>query len=362
MPLKTPRRKPILIKLLKDGDAALANKKFDEALTAFNNALNIHFDDATANSKIESANKAKADEEARLKAEADAKAKAEADAANAAEQAKKKADFDKAIKDGDAALASKKFDDALTAFNNALNIHFDDATANSKIESANKAKADEEARLKAEADAKAKAEADAANAAEQAKKKADFDKAIKDGDAALASKKFDDALTAFNNALNIHFDDATANSKIESANKAKADEEARLKAEADAKAKAEADAANAAEQAKKKADFEKAIKDGDAALASKKFDDALSAYNNALNIHFDDATANSKIESANKAKADEEARLKAEADAKLKLKQMLQMLPNKPRKKLILILPLKMVMLRWPTKNLMMPFPPTTMP
>jgi membrane protein involved in colicin uptake len=58
-------------------------------LTAFNNALNIHFDDATANSKIESANKAKADEEARLKAEADAKAKAEADAANAAEQAKK---------------------------------------------------------------------------------------------------------------------------------------------------------------------------------------------------------------------------------------------------------------------------------
>jgi hypothetical protein len=307
-----------LIKLLKDGDAALANKKFDEALTAFNNALNIHFDDATANSKIESANKAKADEEARLKAEADAKAKAEADAANAAEQAKKKADFDKAIKDGDAALASKKFDDALTAFNNALNIHFDDATANSKIESANKAKADEEARLKAEADAKAKAEADAANAAEQAKKKADFDKAIKDGDAALASKKFDDALTAFNNALNIHFDDATANSKIESANKAKADEEARLKAEADAKAKAEADAANAAEQAKKKADFEKAIKDGDAALASKKFDEALSAFNNALNIHFDDATANSKIESANKAKADEEARLKAEADAKAK--------------------------------------------
>jgi membrane protein involved in colicin uptake len=70
--------------------------------------------------------------------------------------------------------------------------------------------------------------------------------------------------------LNIHFDDATANGKIESANKAKADEEARLKAEADAKAKAEADAANAAEQAKKKADFETAIKDGDAALAKQK--------------------------------------------------------------------------------------------
>jgi hypothetical protein len=312
------KKKADFEKAIKDGDAALSGKKYDEALSAYNNALNIHFDDATANSKIEGANKAKADEEARLKAEADAKAKADADAANAAEQAKKKADFEKAIKDGDAALSGKKYDEALSAYNNALNIHFDDATANSKIEGANKAKADEEARLKAEADAKAKAEADAANAAEQAKKKADFETAIKDGDAALANKKFDDALAAYNNALNIHFDDATANSKIEGANKAKADEEARLKAEADAKAKADADAANAAEQAKKKADFETAIKDGDAALSGKKYDEALSAYNNALNIHFDDATANSKIEGANKAKADEEARLKAEADAKAK--------------------------------------------
>ncbi len=303
---------------IQKGDNALSLKKFDDAIKSYNDALNTGVDNATANSKISAANKAKADEEAKKKADEEAKKKTEEEAKNAAAAAKKKAEFDAAIKKGDNALSLKKFDDAIKSYNDALNTGVDNATANSKIDGANKAKADEEAKKKADEEAKKKSEEEAKNAAAAAKKKAEFDAAIQKGDNALGAKKFDDAIKSYNDALNTGVDNATANSKIDGANKAKADEEARLKAEADAKAKADADAANKAELAKKKKEFDAAIQKGDDALGAKKFDDALTAYNNALQVHFDDATANSKIDGANKAKADEEARLKAEADAKAK--------------------------------------------
>ncbi|MCZ2248124.1 MAG: protein TolA, partial [Bacteroidia bacterium] len=203
-----------------------------------------------------------------LKAEADAKAKAEADAAAAAELAKRKAEFEKFINLGDDALSNQKFDDALNAFNAALGIDYDNNTANERINKAQKAKDEEEARLKAEADAKAKAEADAAAAAELAKKKKEFEEAINKGDQSLSSKNYTDALAQYNVALNIDYDNNTANERINQAQKAKDEEEARLKAEADAKAKAEADAAAAAELARKKKEFEEAINKGDQSLSS----------------------------------------------------------------------------------------------
>jgi membrane protein involved in colicin uptake len=67
----------------------------------------------------------------------------------------------------------------------------------------------------------------------------------------------------------VKFDDPTASAKIAAAQKAKTDEADRLKAEAEAKAKAEAEAKAAAELAKKKSEFEAAIKKGDDALALK---------------------------------------------------------------------------------------------
>jgi hypothetical protein len=94
-----------------------------------------------------------------------------------------------------------------------------------------------EAQLEAEKEAEAKL----------TKKKSEFNAAIKKGDDAFALKKYDDAVKAYNTALETQVDNATANAKIAAAGKAKADEEARLKAEADAKAKADADAKNAAE-------------------------------------------------------------------------------------------------------------------
>jgi hypothetical protein len=139
--------------------------------------------------------------------------------------------------------------------------------ANAKIEAAQKAKADEEASIKAEADAKAKAQADEANAAEQKRKKEDFDKFVAEGDNSLSNKKYENAINSYSAALGLNIDNAIANAKIEAAQKAKADEEASIKAEADAKAKAKADEANAAEIARKKEEFTKFISKGDQSLA-----------------------------------------------------------------------------------------------
>ena len=186
----------------------------------------------------QSAELAKAEEEARLKAEAEAKAKAEEEARLKAEaEAKAKAEEE----------------------------------ARLKAEAEAKAKAEEEARLKAEAEAKAKAEEEARLKAEaEAKAKAEEEARLK-AEAEAKAKAEEEARL-----------------KAEAEAKAKAEEEARLKAEAEAKAKAEEEARLKAEaEAKAKAEEE----------------------------------ARLKAEAEAKAKAEEEARLKAEAEAKAKAEE-----------------------------------------
>jgi hypothetical protein len=215
-----------------------------------NSARVFNYDEAYTKSIQSRLTQMMTDLEAQLKAEAEAEAKL----------AKKKAEFDAAIKKGDDAMALKKYDDAVKAYTSALDTQVDNATANAKITSAMKTKADDEAKKKADEEAKKKAEEEAKRNAEAGKKKAEFDAAIKKGDDAVTAKKFDDAVAAYNIALATKVDDATANAKIAAAGKAKADEEARKKAEEEAKKKAEEDAKNAAANAKKKAEFDAAIK------------------------------------------------------------------------------------------------------
>ena len=312
------KKKAEFDKAIVNGDKALSEKKFDDAIAAYGSALQMEVDNPTASGKIEAAQKAKSEEEARLKAEADAKAKADADAAAIAEKARKKAEFDKFILEGDNKLGKMNFDEALNAFNAALSLDIDNSTANSKIDAALKAKADEEARLKAEAEAKSKAESDAKAAAELAQKKENFEKLIAKGDKSLDAKNYTDAIAQYGSALAVDYDNNLANTKLAAAQKAKDDEDARLAAEADAKAKADAEAAAAAEKAQKKSEFEKLIAEGDKSLDKKSFDDALNKFNVALGLDIDNALANTRIAAAQKAKADEEARIKAETDAKAK--------------------------------------------
>jgi hypothetical protein len=272
---------------VKTGDDLLAQKQFDNSVKEYQKALAMSFDNPTAEAKILTVKKTQEDEI----------------------KTKKRIQFDNLISAGDLDFGAKKYDDAISKFKKAVELNFNNELADQKIKLTIESQ-------KAEAEAKAKAEADAKAAAELAKKKAEFEAAIKKGDDALAGKKFDDAIAAFNNALAIKFDDATANAKIGQAQQAKIAEADRQKAEAEAKAKA------AAELAKKKAIFDKNIKTGDEKLALNKFDDALSSYNSALETEVDNVLANAKINAARKAKVDEEERIKSEIEAKARLEAL----------------------------------------
>jgi hypothetical protein len=90
--------------------------------------------------------------------------------------------------------------------------------------------------------------------------KIDFDKLMLEGDAAMAAKKYQEAMGKYEGALKIFANDAVAKQKY-----------------ADAKAKYEAELAAAGENAA----YQKLIADGDAFMKSKKYEDARKAYTDA---------------------------------------------------------------------------------
>ena len=301
-----------------DADAA-AKKKADEdakAKAAADAAAKTKADaDAKAKADADAAAKKKADEDAKAKAAADAAAKAKADAdakakADADAAAKKKADEDAKAKAD--AEAKKKADEDAKSKALADAKAKADAEARAKLDAEAKAKADAEAKKKADEDAKAKVKADA-----EAKKKADEDaksKALADAKAkadAEARAKLDAEAKAKADA------DAKKKADEDAKAKAKADAEAKKKADEDAKAKADADAA-----AKKKDDDDKekgkakntirqqlggselqykAAKDrGDNAMKFKQYQDAVTAYTEALTYKPNDAYATGKLALAQK--------------------------------------------------------------
>ena len=301
-----------------DADAA-AKKKADEdakAKAAADAAAKAKADaDAKAKADADAAAKKKADEDAKAKAAADAAAKAKADAdakakADADAAAKKKADEDAKAKAD--AEAKKKADEDAKSKALADAKAKADAEARAKLDAEAKAKADAEAKKKADEDAKAKVKADA-----EAKKKADEDaksKALADAKAkadAEARAKLDAEAKAKADA------DAKKKADEDAKAKAKADAEAKKKADEDAKAKADADAA-----AKKKDDDDKekgkakntirqqlggselqykAAKDrGDNAMKFKQYQDAVTAYTEALTYKPNDAYATGKLALAQK--------------------------------------------------------------
>jgi tetratricopeptide (TPR) repeat protein len=264
------RKKVEFEKYLTEGDAVLPSGQFDQAIKSYSKALQLGFDNATA--------------EARIKSAEDAKKKLEDEQKNKAENERKRAEFDKFMKAGQESLDKRKFEEALSGFQQALSLGVDNPRAEAKIKEVSDVR---------------KADEDAAAKAEQEKKKNEFDKLLGQGNEKLAQKKFDDALGFFRQALAMNFDNPVAEAKIRETELAKtADEEARKKSEEEEKAKAEA--------SRKKAEFESFIKDGDKAFSSSSFDLALSSYQSALALGVDNALAEKKIADAIKAKKDAE--------------------------------------------------------
>ncbi|HLP10666.1 MAG TPA: hypothetical protein VK177_01980, partial [Flavobacteriales bacterium] len=331
---------------LSNGNKANLAKKYDEAITNFNEALKIRPGDSEATKGLDEAKKAKTASEAEATAAAQKKkefddlvAKGDKEFAGKnyeaamkaydealakmpdegvkkkkfdAEAAKKKLDdelaakkaadekktnYDKLMADGSTAFSSKSYDAAIKSYQDALATGVNNTEAQKKITEVQTAKA---------ADEKLAADKAAAD-----KKKADFDAAITAGDGKLSSKDYAGAVAEYNKALALKVDDPAAQAKIKAANDAKtaADKEAADKALADA-------------NAKKKADFDAAISSGDSKLSSKDFAGAVAEYNKALALKVDDPAAQAKIKAANDAKAaaDKEAADKLAADANAKKK------------------------------------------
>ena len=104
-------------------------------------------------------------------------------------EAKKKQDFDRLMTSGKAALAGKKYDEAIKDADEALKLFPNDPTA-----------------LALKKDALAGKDTTGA----EAKKKQDYDRLVTSGKAALAAKKYDEAIKDADNALELFPNDPMA--------------------------------------------------------------------------------------------------------------------------------------------------------
>jgi tetratricopeptide (TPR) repeat protein len=110
-------------------------------------------------------------------------------------------------------------------------------------------------------------------------KKTNYDKAIKQGKEALASKKFDEAIAAFKQADMQWPGDATAAALLKDAEKARND---------------------ATLEQQRIAQFNQLMKDGNSALAAKKYAEAVKHYTDATKLSPTDVTAANALKEANR--------------------------------------------------------------
>src|SRR6218665_2608876 len=240
-------------KLVAEGDALAKTLKYAEAIEKYNQAQ-ATYNDPTVQPKIDAANTA-------LKGAQDA--------------AEKKANFEKAIQEGNELFAAKNYEGARAKYNDAAGI---DGTSNipkQKIAEIEKAIAADKA------------------AADAATKKVNFEKAMQEGNDLLAAKNYDGAIAKYTDAGGIDGASPLPKQKIAEVEKAKNADKV------------------AADAATKKANFEKAMQEADALLASKSYDAAKLKYGDAGAIDGTSPLPKQKIAEIDKMIAAE----KAEADA-----------------------------------------------
>jgi tetratricopeptide (TPR) repeat protein len=231
------------------GKDAMQKKNYQAAVNSYKEALRLMPGDKDAADLLKAAEKGLAD------------AKTAADA-----EKKKQADFDAALRSGSAALAAKKYDDAIRAYTEALKLKPGDKDATAGLNNAKQAQ---------DADKK------------KQKTAADYDNAIRAGKAALAAKKYDDAIKAFTEAGQLQPGDRDAAALLKDAQNAKA--------AGDAEAKRKAD------EAKKQDEFARLMAAGQAAAGAKKYDDAIKAYTDALKLMPGDREATKGLNDAKQA-------------------------------------------------------------
>ena len=213
---------------MRNGNEALGLKKWTEAISDFTEALSIKKDDPAAQSKLSEANAGKAAEE----------------------------QYVLSMKTGKKSLSDRNWDDAIVSFKQALSIRKDDAEANSKLKEAEEGK---------------KLESDKNKIQEL------YSAAMKFGNESMTSLNFKDAISAYTSALNYKKDDNEAKKKLE---------EAKIAFK------------NQAENKEREMMFLDAIIKGENAMTEKKWELAIVSFKDALSIRKNDETAIKKLKDA----------------------------------------------------------------
>jgi hypothetical protein len=258
--------------LIKEADGLFGKKSYEEAKAKYTAAAAIKDQETYPKQKIKECD-AFLDDLAK-KAEADKKAK------------ELEAQYNAAIAAGDAAFKGAKYDDAKAKYNQALGLKPKEKYPTDQL-AAIAAKLDELAK-KAEADKQAAA------------LEANYQAAIKAGDAAFKGAKYDEAKAKYNDALGLKPKEKYPTDQLAAIDKKLA--ELAAKAEADKKA------------AEREANYQAAIKAGDAAFTAGTYDAAKAKYNEALGIKPKEKYPTDQLAAIDKKLADLAA--KAAADKK----------------------------------------------
>lgn len=287
---------------MKAGDAAMKKEDYETAMSQYKAALDLKDDDPTAKSKYNDA-KSKYDEQQKNAAAEKAfsekmeAAKKELDSQNyepslalykealklkpdsklaqdriteingiIANAAKLEEDFKKRVAEGDKAVSSKAWDEAIAKYQEALTLKPKDTPTQTKLADAQKKKEEEQQA--------------SADAAEKQKK---FDDLIAEADKLFDTKDFEKSKAKYEEAAAVIADDPKPPSRI------KEIDEILKKLEADKAA-----------QEKLMADYQKLIDEGDAAFKGKDWENAKAKYKSAAALIADKPYPKDQIDLINK--------------------------------------------------------------
>ncbi len=257
--------------LVQEGDAALANELFDDAIAKYTKALDIKNEPAVQNKKAEAE---------RLKQE-------KIEAENKAKSIEK--DYKAAIDAADKAFDNDDWETAKIKYNEALKIKENEEHPKIRLKEIEQKIAEQKAK----------------EAEEQAKLKA-YNDLISEADQLLTADKLEEAKAKYVQASKIFPDESKPKNKIDEINNL---------------------LTNRAEKAAKDAEYQAAMDKGNKLYTEKKYEEALKEYNRALGI-YDKQEPKDKINEINTLLANQKSEAQREADYQKKMKEGNDLLAN----------------------------------
>lgn len=217
-------------KSLTAGQTALAAKQYDDAIKHLGEAVHLKQGDAQATALLKQAQTEKANQDA---------------------AGKRQQEYTRQLTQAQAAQTGKRYQEAITHYNEALKLVPGDATATRGLADARKELAEVQAGARLDADHAA---------------------AVKSGRAALLARKFDEAIKDFTEALRLKSDDKAVQTLLKEAQTGKAGEATQV-------------------QAVKKQQYNQQMNQGQAAMTAKRFAEAVNHFSEALKLIPNDPAA-----------------------------------------------------------------------